>query len=244
MKSGSSSCLTTIVVIALALFALNAIRPGIVLVFLKLFTGIFLTAGLILLVALAVLGYFIFRNVKANKAKEQQRPFMHIDRTQVLFRAVMDRLQVALDLNQVPMEEMVQSQILVEDRLPDLRKQLVQLREIVSPAGDKQLNDQLRDYQIKLRQAADPSAQEVFRANLKILEEKRERMKTVAEEIRQKDATVDLVYNSLVRVEDDLKSGRPITRIFTPDVYARFGLEPPASQQSELPPLPEKSSES
>lgn len=67
-------------------------------------------------------------------------------------------------------------------------------------------------------------------------------MASAMEELRQKEASVDLVYNSLVRVEDDLKFGRPITQIFPSELYTRFGLTPPADQ-NKIPPLVEKSSQ-
>jgi hypothetical protein len=77
---------------------------------------------------------------------------------------------------------------------------------------------------------------------LKMLDDKKQRMASAMEELRQKEASVDLVYNSLVRVEDDLKFGRPITQIFPSELYTRFGLTPPADQ-NKIPPLVEKSSQ-
>ena len=74
-----------------------------------------------------------------------------------------------------------------------------------------------------------------------MLEEKRQRVAQAREEIRQKEGLADLLYNHLVNADENLKFGRPVTRVFPAEVYSQFGVTPPSDQQ-ELPPLIEKSS--
>jgi hypothetical protein len=145
-------------------------------------------------------------------------------------------------LNQVSAEELLQSEILVRENLANVRNDLIRLKEFASAENQKDLSNQMREYQQQIRQSKDAASKEVLQQNLRMVEEKQSRIDSALEEIRQKEGMVDLLYNSLAKVDEDLKFGRSVQRIFPSDLYNRFGLEPP-SEQTKLPPLTERSNE-
>jgi hypothetical protein len=241
MKSSSSSCLGSFLLLIVALVLVRFALPELWLI-LAGAAKVILSFGVLAFLALiGIVGYFTYRNLQANKQKQQEKKYEHIGRTEMLYRSVVDRLQQDLTLNQISAEEFLQSEMLISEKLPALKKDLVRLKDFASPQNEKVTQQQIRNYKQQLQQSRDETAKEVIRENLKMLEEKQERMASAQEEIRQKEASVDLVYNSLVNVEEDLKFGRAVRRLFPADFYRRFDLSPPA-EQAPLPPLMEKSS--
>jgi predicted negative regulator of RcsB-dependent stress response len=202
-----------------------------------LYLGIFL-----FLIILLALGYFTYKNLSKNKQKAEEKSYARVTRVEALYRSIVNRLNDAMGSNQISAEELLQSEILITENLGTIRNDLIQLKEFASMRNQKELSAQLREYQNQLRESRDSVSREVLEQNLKMVEQKRERMDAALEEIRQKEGLVDLVYNSLVNVEEDLKFGRPVQRLFQPELYRRFGLNPPAEQPA-LPPLMERSDE-
>jgi hypothetical protein len=241
MKS-NSSCFTSLVVLLAAAVVIRFALPGLWRILAVVFAGT-LYAGLVLfVVGLAILGYFIYQNFQKNEQKKQAQKYSHITRTEDLYKSVVDRLQQQdAVLNQVSVEELLQAEILVVEKLPQMKDELLKLKDFTSPKNERAMYQQIREYQQQLKQTSDENVRQVIQQNLNLLEEKRQRHIAAAEDIRQKEATVDLLYHSLANVDEDLKFGRPVQRLFPPDLYTRFGLNPPAQQQ-QLPPLAEKSS--
>ena len=201
----------------------------------------YLGIGVFLLLIL-VLGYFTYKNLAKNKQKQTQTRYEKVTRVEELYRSLVDRLSQDMTLHQVSAEELLQSEILISENFRTIRDELVRLKDFASPSNQKQLSVQLRDYQQQLKASRDTASNEVLEQNIELLEQKKERIEAAIDEIRQKEALMDLVFNSLLDVEEDLKFGRPVTRLFPAEVYRRFGLTPPA-QQSALPPLLERSDE-
>jgi predicted negative regulator of RcsB-dependent stress response len=243
MKSGSNtSCFGTAVlivaVLALIRFALPAVwKIATVLLVDALYAGFFLVV-----IALCIIGYFVFKNLSKNKEQQEAKKYSRVTRVEDLYSSIVDQLNRDMVLNQVTADELLQSEILVRENLSNVRNDLVRLKEFSSAENQKNLGNQKREYQQQLRESKDAGSREVLEENLRMVEEKRKRIDTALEEVRQKEAMVDLLFNSLVDVEEDLKFGRAVQRIFPPDLYRRFGLEPPASQ-AKLPPLTERSNE-
>ena len=240
-RSGSSSCLGSTILVIAALILVRFGLPGMW----KILAGIFSTAvylGLFLLVALLlVLGYYTYRNLQQNKQKVVEERYSRITRTQDLYKDLVGRLQRDAVLNEVSVEELLQSEILVSQSLNDVKMELIRLKDFASPRNEKLLNQQLREYKQELQKTVDPAVRQVVQDNLKLLDEKKERMSRTADEILQKEGMVDLVYHSLAKVAEDLKMGRPVYRLLSSEVYSRFGLEPPREKE-QLPPLRDKSS--
>ena len=241
MSSKFSSCFGTFLLIVVGTVVLRFALPEIWLILSAIFRGAMYFGVFILLAVLAVIGYFTFQNLRKNKQKREEKRIAHVTQTEALYASVVERLQKDLTLNQVTAEEFLQSEILIGEKLPEISNDLIRLKEFASAKNESQVNQQIRDYKQQLQQSRDPAARQVVAENLKILEEKKQRMESALEEIRRKEASVDLVYNSLVNVDEDLKFGRPVRRLFPPDLYARFQLTAPGEQPS-LPPLTEKSS--
>jgi hypothetical protein len=240
MKSNSTSCFTSLVVLLAGAVLVRFALPGLWRVLAVVFEGT-VYAGLVLFVlGLAILGYFIYQNLKKNEQKQQAQKYARVTRTEDLYKSVVDRLQRDAVLNQVSVDELLQAEILIAEKLPQMKEELVRLKDFTSPKNERAMSSQIREYQQQLQQTSDENVRQVVRQNLNLLEEKRQRHIAAVEEIRQKEATVDLVYHSLANVDEELRFGRPVQRLFPSDLYARFGLSPPAQQQ--LPPLAEKSS--
>ena len=241
MKSSSFSCLGSFVLLIVALVVLRIALPELWIILAEITKIALSFSVLIVLALLALIGYFTYKNFQTNKQKVEEKKYERIGRTEALYKTVVDRLQQDIILNQVSAEEFLQSEIVITDKLQSLKKELIRLKDFASSKNVKLMDQQIRDYRQQSQQSTDSSVKEVIQENLKILEEKKQRIASAMEEIRHKEASVDLVYNSLVNVEEDLKFGRPVRRLFSADLYRRFELEPPA-EQPQLPPLSEKSS--
>lgn len=235
------SCFGNFILLCIALVFIRYAAPGFWRILIGIFAGTVYFSLFIFLVALAVLAYFIYKNLRGNQQQEEEKKYSRVSQTEAVYQSIVKRLQEDLTLNQVTAEEFLQSEILVGEKLKSLKMDLIRLKDFTSPKNERLLNQQIRDYRQQLQQSTDPSAKEVIQENLNMLQEKKQRMASALEEIRQKEASVDLVYNSLINVEEDLKFGRPVQRLLPPDVYQRFELSPPA-EQPPLPPLMEKSS--
>lgn len=240
-SSNSSSCLGSVLLLVAALIAIRFALPGLWKILAAIFSTAFFGGVVLIVLGLLVAGYFTYKNFKSNQ-KKLAGESAHVDRTEALYRSVVSRLQQDILLSQVSAEEFLQSELLITDTLKAVRLDLARLKDFVSPQNDRVVTQQIRDYKKQLEESRDDAAKQVIQENLKILEEKKQQMATLVEKIRQIDASVDLVYNCLVRVEDDLKFGRSVNRIFPPEIYIRFGLMPPA-EQPRIPPLVEKSSQ-
>jgi hypothetical protein len=241
-SSSSSSCVGSAVLIILALIAIRYALPGLWKILAAIFSTAFYGGIILLLVGLLLLGYFTYRNFKGNQKKEQDAQTIRVDRTEALYKSVVSRLNQDIVLNEVSAEEFLQSELLIGDAMKSVKLELARLKDFVSPQNERLLTKQIRDYNKQLQETTDDAAKQVIQENLKILDEKKKRMVAAMEEIRHKEASVDLVYNCLARVEDDLKFGRAVNRIFPAELYTRFGLTPPA-EQPRLGPLSEKSSQ-
>lgn len=241
MKSSNSSCLGSVFLLVIVLIAIRYALPGLWSVIAAIFSTALFTGVAIVILALAVLGYFTYKNLKGNQKKEDVQS-AQVDRTEALYKSVISKLQQDMMLNQVSAEEFLQSELLIGETLKSVRLDLARLKDFVSPQNERLIAQQIREYKHKLAVSTDDAAKQVMQENLKMLDEKKQRIASAMEELRHKEASVDLVYNCLVRVEDDLKFGRPVTQIFPPDLYTRFGLTPPA-EQPRIPPLVQKSSQ-
>ena len=243
MKSQSSySCLGSALLLVLVLVIIRYALPAIWKILAGLFTGAVFLGLALFLILIAVLGYVTYKNLSKNKQKAEARTYAAATRVEVLYRSIVDRLHQDMALHQITAEELLQSEILITEHLARIREDLVRLKEFASPRNQKELSIQERDYQQKFKESRDPASMEILEQNLKLVEQKKERMDDALEEIRQKEGLLDLVYNSLVNVEEDLKFGRTVQRLLPPDLYRRFGLQPPG-EQSGLPPLLERSDE-
>jgi hypothetical protein len=240
-SSNSTSCFGSVFLLVVVLIAIRFALPGLWKVIAAIFSTALFAGFAIVLLGLGVLGYFTYKNLKGNQ-KKQNVQSVQVDRTEALYRNVVSKLQQDMMLNQVSGEEFLQSELLIGEALKNTRLDLARLTDFVSPQNDRLIAQQIRDYKHKLAVSTDDAAKQVIQENLKMLDEKKQRMVSAMEELRQKEASVDLIYNCLVRVEDDLKFGRPITQIFPSDIYTRFGLTPP-SEQPRIPPLVQKSSQ-
>ncbi len=240
-SSSSSSCLGSVLLLVAVLVAIRFALPGLWKIIAAIFSTPFFGGVVLIIVGLLVVGYFTYKNFKSNQKKLASQS-ARVDRTEALFRSVVSQLQQDMMLNQVSAEEFLQSELLIGDALKSVRLDLARLKDFVSSRNERLVSQQIRDYKHQLEQTTDEAAKQVIEENLKMLDEKKQRMAAAVQELRQKEASVDLVFNCLVRVEDDLKFGRAVTRIFPPDLYTRFGLTPP-SEQPRIPPLAEKSSQ-
>ena len=241
MKSQSSSCFGSLLLLVVALILVRLLIPELFLWLAVLFEGALYAGGIVILLVLAVIGYFTYKNLMSNKQQQEEKKFAHVTRTEALYRSVVDHLQRDIVLNQVSAEEFLQSEILIGEKIQEIKKDLIRLKDFASPGNQKLMNQQLREYKQQLQESSDPAVKEIVRENVAMLDEKKQRIATVTEEIHQKEASLDLIFNTLSRVEEDLKFGRAVSRLFPAEIYKRFGVEPP-SDAGRLPPLTEKSS--
>ena len=207
-----------------------------------LFAGAFYLGLGLFVILLGLLGYFTYKNLSRNKQKQVQLHYSRVTKVEQLYRSLVDRLNQEMGLHQISAEELLQSEILITENLGALRTDLIRLKEFASSKNQKALSLQLRDYKQQLKEAKDQASRDVLQQNVRLVEEKQERMEAAVDEIRQKEGLLDLTYNSLLNVEEDLKFGRPVDRLFPPELYRHFGLNPPG-QQEPLPPLRERSNE-
>jgi hypothetical protein len=244
MKSSSrssSSCFGSALLIVLILVVLRFASPEIWKVLLSLTVGFFSLGILLFVLLFGAIGYFTYKNFKKNQKIAADSKAGFADRTEALYRSVVERLQNDIALNQVSAEELLQSEVLVSEKVKDMKIELLRLQEFTSPRNERDVEDQIHDYQRKIQVSRDAAVQQVMNENIRMLEDKKKRMEEASDEIRHKEASLDLVYNTLRNVEDNLKFGRPVQQLFPADLYRRFGLEPPSSREL-LPPLTEKSS--
>ena len=241
MKPGAS-CFRTVLMVIASLVLIRFALPVVWELLGTLFVGGIYVALVLVVVVVALIGLITFKNLSKNKKKEEVKKYSRVTRVEDLYKSVVDRLNQDMILNQVSAEELLQSEVLIHESLSTIRNEIVHLKEFASQENQKDVSSRLRDYQQQLREARDPSAKEVVQQNMKMLEEKKMRIESALDEVRQKEGMVDLIYNSLTNVEEDLKFGRTVQRLFPPELYRRFGLTPPA-EQSKLPPLLERSNE-
>ncbi|HSP06316.1 MAG TPA: hypothetical protein VLR94_04020 [Acidobacteriota bacterium] len=241
-RSSSSSCFGTALLIVVGLILIRFGLPELWLILARLFSTAFYGGVALVLVALLALGFFTYRNLQRSKEKEAPpAQVSRVVRVQELYKSLTEQLQRESVSNEVSAEEFLQSEILVSQTLNDLKIDLIRLKDFVSPKNEESLARQLRDYRQELLETTDPSVKQVIQENLKMLEEKKERIAQTHEEIRQKEASVDLVYHSLVKAEEDLKLGKTVRHLLPAEVYQRFGLTAPREREP-LPPLTENSS--
>jgi predicted negative regulator of RcsB-dependent stress response len=241
-SSSSSSCFGTALLLIVILAILRFASPEIWKILLTLTAGAVSVAVMIFLALLGTIGYFTYKNFKKNQSRSTEMQTGGFDRTDQLYQSVVERLQKDIVLNQVSAEELLQSEVLVSEKLKDMKVELVRLQEFASSQNRAQVEEQIRDYKRKLQASRDSAVQQVMNENIRMLEEKRNRIEDAMEEIRQKEASMDLVYHTLRNVEDNLKFGRSVQQLFPDDLYRRFGLVPPSKRDS-LPPLTQKSTE-
>lgn len=243
MKSGSnSSCLSTAFLLIAALVLIRFALPAIWEVLAIVVVDAFYFGFFVILLLLAVIGYFTYKNLSKNRQKKETQKYARVTRVEELYQSVVNHLNRDMVLNQVSAEELLQSEILIRENLSSLRNEIIRLKDFASPANQKEVSSQMRSYEQELRESKDAAAREILEQNLHMVEDKKSRIEAALEDIRQKEGMVDLVYNSLAKVEEDLKFGRSVQRLFSSDLYERFGLAPPADQ-SKLPPLTERSNE-
>lgn len=243
MKSSSntsaSSCLWTFVAAFVAGALIRFIMPGLWRVVLSVSQALFYFGIVIVAIAVGVGIFLTYRNYQENEKKRAGKGSPVLSKTEELYSRVINKLQTEMVLNQVSADEMLQAEILMSEKLPETRTALIRLEDFASPENQKRLQDQLNEYQQKLSLAKDPAVQEVMEENIKMLEEKKMRMSAAVDEVKQKQATLDLIHNSLTADQEELSLGKPLTRIFPDEIYRYFGLNAPTGS---LPPLSEKSS--
>ncbi|MGH9856497.1 MAG: hypothetical protein ACRD4B_01515, partial [Acidobacteriota bacterium] len=225
MKSESKySCLGTTLLLVLVLALIRYSVPAVWKILAGLFAGALYFGVILFVILVGLLGYFTYKNLNRNKQKAEQVRYARVTKVEQLYRSLLDRLNREMNLHQISAEELLQSEILITENLGTLRTDLIRLKEFASSKNQKELSRQLRDYKQQLKEVKDPASREVLEQNVKLVEEKRERMDAALDEIRQKEGLLDLTYNSLLNVEENLKFGRPIRHLFPPELYRHFGL--------------------
>ena len=241
MKSSFSSCFGTLILAIVAAALIRFAFPPFWNFLAVLFTGTLVIGSALFLIALLAVGFFIYRNLRRNKDKLESEKYARVTRAENLYRSVVNRLQQDMVLNQVTAEELLQSEVLITEKLGQIKEDLIRLKEFASSKNEKVMSQQMREYEQQMRQSSDESVKQLVRQNLSMLEEKKQRFAQAREEIRQKEGLADLLYNNLLNADENLKFGRPVTRLFPSEVYSQFGVIPPSEQQ-QVPRLIEKSS--
>lgn len=240
-RSSSSSCLGSAILILVGLILIRYGLPKLWLILAALFSTAFYGGLIIFLMLIVALGVWTYRNFQRNKQPKSTPQQERVVRVQQLYKSLTDRLQRESLLNDISAEEFLQSEILVSQTLNDLQSDLARLKEVASPQNVSSLNQQVYEYKKEMQATSDASVKQVIEENLKLLEDRRTRMARSVEEIRQKEASVDLVYHSLLRAEEEMNLGKAVKSLLPAEVYQRFGITPPRQKES-LPPLVEKSS--
>lgn len=241
MKS-ASSCLTSVILILAALIMIRFGLPSLWRVLVGLFAGAFYLGAFVIIILMALLGFLTYRNLQKNRKQEISHQFAPASETLALYRSVVERLQNDMLLNQVSAEEFLQSEILMGESLNTLQEELRRLRDFASSASVKSVERQIQEYGRQIRETDDGSIKQLIGENLKLMEEKRERLVTATQQIKEKEALVDWIHNRLLIVDEDLRFRRTVRQLFPPDLYERFGIPSPGSDRASLPPLGEKSS--
>jgi uncharacterized membrane protein len=241
MKSGSS-CLTSVILILAALIMIRFGLPSVWRVLVGLFAGAFYLGAFLSILLIVLFGFLIYRNLQKNKAQERSQQFAPGSETLALYRSVVERLQKDMILNQVTAEEFLQSEILMGETLSSLQQELSRFKEFASSASVKSVERQIQEYGRQIRETDDSSVKQLIGENLKLMEEKKERLITATQQIKEKEALVDWIHNRLLIVDEDLRFGRTVRQLFPPELYERFGIASPESERASLPPFGEKSS--
>lgn len=242
MKGESKSCFGSLVLLVVALALVRFAIPGLWKVIVIGSAGVVSIGLLVFVIALVALGYFTYRNLSSNKAKQEGQKFSKVSRVEQMYAEVQSRLDRSPGANQVLADEFLQAEILIKDKLQQIKTDLIRLKEMTSPKNQKIIEDQLRDYRRQLREATDATVRKVIDENIAMVQGNKDRLTGAVEEIRSMEALLDLLYHSLVKADEDLKLGRPVQQIFSPEVYARFGVSGASSNAEPLPPMPQKSS--
>lgn len=238
----SSSCLGSVILILVSLILIRFGLPKLWSLIAVIFSTAFYGGLIVFLLLCLGFGFLIYRNFQSNKkAKGAAQKDHRIARVQELYASLVNRLERGSVLNEISAEEFLQSEVLVSQTLRDLQTELTRLKQVASPQNVQSLNQQVYEYKKEMQATGDSSVKEVIEENLKLLEDRKTRMAQAAEEIRQKEASLDLVYHSLLRTEEELNLGRPIRRLLPAEIYQRFGLTAP-KEKDPLRPLIEKSS--
>src|SRR5439155_19701229 len=101
MKSSFSSCFTTLILAIVAAALVRFALPGVWHVLAMLLTGTLVLGFLVFFAALRVVGFFIYRNVKRNKDKQETEKYAKGSLTVELYRSCVGRLQQNIVFNQV-----------------------------------------------------------------------------------------------------------------------------------------------
>lgn len=243
MKSGSTSCAATLVMLVVAAVLVRFLIPGLWKAMIAVSAGIVSLFLLLVVLGVVLVGFFTYKNLKRNRLKDEEKKIEKVVRVQQLYKSIQASLDRNTLANQVLSEEFLQAELLMGVKLPETKTDLIRLREVTSSKNQKAVEDQARDYRRQLREARDPSVKQVIEENLKMVDEKRERLSVANREIQEKEAQLDLLYHSLVKVDEDLKMGKTVQQLLPSEIYARFGLPAPSTEKSEpLPPMPQKSS--
>jgi predicted negative regulator of RcsB-dependent stress response len=244
MKSSKSSisCFGTLVLGIFLILSIHYFLPGFWTPLITVGKGIFFFGFAVFLLVIAVVAFFTIKNLRSNKKRDEESKYTSVLRTENLYRSIVDRLQKDVVLNEVSPEELLQAEVLMSDKLKEIKTDLIRLHEFTSSSNRKMLDLQAREYQQKLRNANDETMKQVVQENLQMVQEKQKRVASAAQEISDKEALVDLAFHSLTKVDEDLRFKRPVTQLFSSEVYRRFGLTAP-QDQDRLPPFVEKSSE-
>jgi hypothetical protein len=241
MKSGSRSCLGTILLMIVAFALIKFLFPELW-TFLFSFSIGLIAAGLVVVVLLlGALGYFTYRNLKGNKQKEAARKSAKALRLDEVYQSIQKRLEQAPLLNQIPSEEWLRVEMLMGGRVAEMKSDLIRLKDLTAVANIRATQNQLSDHRRQLNEAHDEAVRNVIRENIRLVEEKSDRLRKAEEEIKQNEASLDLIYYSLLKVDEDLKMGRSVQSLLPADVYKRFEIAT-VSDEEKLPPLEKKSS--
>jgi hypothetical protein len=241
MKSGSS-CLTSVLLILAALIMIRFGLPSVWRLLVGLFAGAFYLGAFFIIILIAVFGFLTYRNLQKNRQQERSQQFAPASEALALYRSVVERLQKDMLLNQVSAEEFLQSEILMGENVNALQEELRRFKDFASSATVKSVELQIQEYGRQIRETDNSSVKQLIGENLKLMEEKKARLITATQQIKEKEALVDWIHNRLLIVDEDLRFGRMVRQLFPRELYERFGLAAPGSERASLPPLVEKSS--
>src|SRR3990172_6100379 len=124
----ASSCFGTLILLVVSLAIIRFMLPGIWRLLAIVFEGAFYGGTLLFFIALIVIGYFTYKNLKGDQQKAEDKKYELVSRTEALYKSVVDRLQADALLNQVSVEELLQSEILITEPLQQIKKDLIRLK--------------------------------------------------------------------------------------------------------------------
>lgn len=241
MKSGSRSCLGTILLLIVAFALIKFLFPELWTLLFSLSVGL-IAAGIVVVVLLfGALGYFTYRNLKGNKRKEAARKSAKALRLDDVYHSIQKKLEHAPQLNQIPSEEWLRVEMLMGGRVAEMKSDLIRLKDLAAPANIRAAQIQLSDHRRQLAETRDEAVRNVIRENIRLVEEKNDRLQKAEEEIKQNEASLDLIYYSLLKVDEDLKLDQTVHSLLPADVYKRFEIAT-GTDEEKLQPLEKKSS--